>query len=228
MEIIYEDKNLLVINKLSGLIVHPKHPKDVGPSVAGWLLKKYPEIRNVGENLLRPGIVHRLDRETSGLLLIAKNNDSFFYLKNLFQERKIKKYYLALVWGRPKKESGLINAPLGKIGIRQTTRISGKKELKERAAATEYRTIKKFQDFTLLEVAPKTGRTHQIRIHLKFIGHPVAGDKIYGFAKNKLTAESPRLFLHAYKLEFTTPDGKSLVLETGLPEDLQNFISALK
>lgn len=228
MEIVYEDQNLIVINKPSGLIVHPVNSQDKSECVVSWLMGKYPEISSVGEDPSRPGIVHRLDKETSGLMLIAKNNDAFFYLKNLFQEHKIKKHYLALVYGKPKEPKGIIDAPLGKIGAKQTTQIIGTRTLKERNAITEYKTLQNFKDFTLLEVLPKTGRTHQIRVHLKSIGAPIAGDKLYSHKKKILAEEPPRLFLHAYKLQFTTPDQKSLILEVDLPEDLQNFVSELE
>lgn len=232
MEIVYEDQNLIVINKPSGLIVHPANPQDKSESVVSWLIEKYPDIRNVGESAywrtVRPGIVHRLDKETSGLMLIAKNNAALFYLKNLFQEHKIKKHYLALVCGKPKEPKGIIDAPLGKIGAKQTTQIIGTRTLKERNAITEYKTLRNFKDFTLLEVMPRTGRTHQIRVHLKSIGTPVAGDKLYGLKKKILAEEPPRLFLHAYKLQFTTPNQKSLILEADLPEDLQKFIYELE
>ncbi|KKS25416.1 MAG: hypothetical protein A2736_01045 [Candidatus Yanofskybacteria bacterium RIFCSPHIGHO2_01_FULL_41_27] len=230
--IVYEDQNLIVINKPSGLIVHPANPNDKSDSVVSWLMEKYPEISDVGESAswrtLRPGIVHRLDKETSGLMLIAKNNDAFFYLKNLFQEHKIKKHYLALVYGRPKEPRGIIDAPLGKIGAKQTIQIIGTRILKERNAITEYKTLQNFKEFTLLEVMPKTGRTHQIRVHLKSIGTPIAGDKLYSPKKKISHSEPPRLFLHAYKLELLTPDQKSLILEADLPEDLQKFVSELE
>jgi len=229
ISIVYEDNNLLVINKPSGLITHPKNAEDKQESVTGWLTEKYPEIKNVGEDPLRPGSVHRLDKDTSGLLLIAKNQDSFLYLKNLFQERKIKKFYLALVYGKPKEPKGIIDAPMGRIGMKRTTQVRGNKKLKDKKeAVTEYRTLKNFRDFTLLEVSPHTGRTHQIRVHLKSIGVPVVGDPIYGFKKPTLQPGPGRLFLHAYKLQFVSPDGKSLIFETDLPDDLQKFINELE
>src|SRR3989344_5315199 len=224
--IVYEDNNILIINKPSGLITHPKNTEDKQESVTGWLVEKYPEIKTVGEDPLRPGLVHRLDKDTSGLLVIAKNQDSFLYLKNLFQERKIQKFYLALVSGRPKESKGIIDAPMGRIGMKRTTQVRGNKKLKDKKeAVTEYDTIKNFRDFTLLEVSPHTGRTHQIRVHLKSIGNPVAGDPLYGHKSSK---EPSRLFLHAYKLQFVSPDGKALAIEAGLPKELQNFINALE
>ncbi len=228
ISIVYEDKNLLVINKPSGLITHPKNAEDKQESITGWLVKKYPEIATVGEDPLRPGLVHRLDKDTSGLLVIAKNQNSFFYLKSLFQDKKIKKFYLALVNGKPKEPKGIIDAPMGRIGMKRTTQLLGKKKLKdEKSAVTEYSTLRNFHDFTLLEVSPHTGRTHQIRVHLKSIGTPVAGDPLYGH-KNPNGPEQPeRLFLHAYKLQFVSPDGKALSIEADLPKELQNFLDDL-
>ena len=161
-------------------------------------------------------------------LLITKNQKAFLYYKNLFQTRNIKKQYLALVYGQLKNPSGIIDLPLGRIGMKRTTRMTGNKLKDRKEAETEYKTIKKFDDYSLLEVSPKTGRTHQIRVHLKSTGHPIVGDPIYGFTKRELPRGLNRLFLHAFRLEFSTPDDKRLVLEADLPEDLQNFISGLK
>lgn len=234
ISIVYEDKNLLVLNKPAGLITHQKNIEDKQPSVVDWVVKHFPELKNIGEPFIasgkevsRAGIVHRLDKDTSGLLLVAKNTESFFYLKNLFQTRKIKKYYLALVNGEPKNSKGVISAPLGRIGLKRTTKIIGNKLLDKKEAVTEYKIIKKFNDYSLLEVTPRTGRTHQIRVHLNSIGHPVAGDPIYGFRKSSPPPNLKRLFLHAYKLDFTTPDGKHLTIEADLPEDLQKVLEDL-
>ncbi len=227
-QVVYEDKNILVINKPSGLITHPKNAEDNQDSVTGWLVEKYPEIKTVGEDPLRPGLVHRLDKDTSGLLVIAKNQNSFVYLKSLFQDRKIKKYYLALVHGRPKEPKGIIDAPMGRIGMKRTTQVRGNKKLKDKKeAVTEYSTLKNFRDFTLLEVSPHTGRTHQIRVHLKSIGTPVAGDPLYGYKNITGPKQPERLFLHAYKIQFVSPDGKSLTIEIDLPKELQNFLDDL-
>lgn len=236
ISIVYEDTNILIINKPSGLITHPKNTEDKQESVTGWLVGRYPKIKSVGDpsigsgqENLRPGLVHRLDKDTSGLLVVAKNQNSFLYLKNLFQNRKIKKFYLALVCGRPKEPKGFIDAPLGRIGMKRTTQVRGNKKLKDKKeAVTEYRTLKKFSDFTFLEVMPHTGRTHQIRVHLKSIGTPIAGDSLYGSKNMTYPKELGRLFLHAYKLQFVSPDGKALIIEADLPKDLQKFINELE
>lgn len=234
-QIVYEDSNFLVINKPAGLITHQKNLEDKQPSIVDWVVTNYPKLKDVGEPFIasgspvsRAGIVHRLDKDTSGLMIIAKNDNAFFYFKNLFQTKKIKKHYLALVHGQLKEPRGIISSPLGRIGMKRTTKIIGKKLIDKKEAETEYQTVKKFSDFTLLELMPKTGRTHQLRVHLNSIGHPIAGDMVYGFKKLPAPGELKRLFLHAYKLEFPTPDSKSLVLEADLPEDLQKVLNSIK
>ncbi len=234
-QIIYEDSNFIVIDKPTGLITHQKNIDDIQPSIVDWVVKNYPEIKNIGEPFIasgtevpRAGIVHRLDKDTSGLMIIAKNNDAFFYFKDLFQTRKIKKHYLALVHGQLKELKGIISSPLGRIGMKRTTKITGKKLIDKKEAETEYQTIKKFTDFTLLELTPKTGRTHQLRVHLNSIGHPIAGDMVYGFKKLSPPPNLNRLFLHAYKLQFPAPDGKSIVLEADLPEELQKVLNMIE
>ncbi|OGM97675.1 MAG: hypothetical protein A2735_03685 [Candidatus Yanofskybacteria bacterium RIFCSPHIGHO2_01_FULL_41_21] len=231
---VYEDDNLLVINKPAGLIVHPKNASDIQESVVSWLIKEYPNIENVGEPFIasgtespRAGIVHRLDKDTSGLLVVAKNNETFYYLKSLFQTRKIQKHYYALVYGRPKEGHGIIDAPMGRIGLKRTIKLDGSKLIDGKSAITEYEIAKSFDKFTLLDVAPKTGRTHQIRVHLQSIGCPIVGDPIYGPKGWQKPAGLTRLFLHAYKLEFTTQDGKSLVLECELPLELKTILEDL-
>ena len=232
---VYEDDNILVVNKPYGLITHPKNATDTQSSLTDWVAANYPELKDVGEPFdasgapfPRHGIAHRLDKDTSGLIVIAKNQDSFDYLKNLFQTHTIQKHYYALVHGRPKENSGIINAPLGRIGMKRTTQIEGKKMIDSKESVTEYKTAKNFDKYTLLDVSPKTGRTHQIRVHLKSIGCPVAGDPVYTPKGWQKPEGLNRLFLHAYKLTLITPDSKSLTLETDLPDSLQNVINKLK
>ncbi len=251
IKIIYENKDFLIIDKPSGLLTHPKNLNDKSESVVSWLLKNRPSVKDVGDPStglagtstelgrtsspqagsgqanLRPGIVHRLDKETSGLLLIAKNQKSFEYLKGLFQKREIKKTYIALVYGQLKNKKGVIETPLGKLGTKQTTKIHGKYDLKEKSAVTEYRTLKEYAGYSLLEVEPKTGRTHQIRVHLKSIGHPVVCDPLYAGKKMVCPPELGRLFLHAQKLSLVSPAGESLTVETDLPPELDNFLKIL-
>jgi len=217
IKIIYEDDDVLAINKPAGLLVHGQS------SLVDWLVKKYPEIKNVGEDLTRPGIVHRLDKDTSGVLLIAKNQKSFEYLKTQFQQKKIKKKYLALVNGEIKNNSGIIDLPIGKSKKDFRKKKAGKDARgKIREAVTEYKVLKRFDKYTLVEVLPKTGRTHQIRVHFKAIGHPIVGDKLYGHQSNL-----NRQFLHANSLELTLLGGARIKLEADLPDDLKNFLNML-
>ena len=233
--IVYEDENILVVNKPYGIIVHPKNATDTQPSLTDWVASNYPELKNVGEPFdasgapfPRYGIAHRLDKDTSGLIVIAKSQDFFEYLKKLFQTHGIQKHYYALVHGKPKESSGIINAPLGRIGMKRTTQIESKKMIDSKESVTEYKVLKEFTGFTLLEVSPLTGRTHQIRVHLKSIGCPVAGDPVYTPRGWQKPEGLDRLFLHAYKLEFPAPDGKRLTIECDLPDSLQNVINTLK
>lgn len=229
IKMVFEDSDFLVINKPAGLLVHKKHPADTETTLVDWLIKKYPEIKNVGDDLeVRPGIVHRLDRETSGLMIVAKNQSSFSYFKKLFQDRKINKSYLALVRGHLKNKEGVVDAPMAKIGTRQTTRIHGKKDLEEKSAITEYKVIKEFTEFSLLEARPLTGRTNQIRVHLKSIGHPIVCDKIYAGRRAVCPPELGRLFLHAHKLRFVSPSGESLSLEADPAPELASFLEQLQ
>ncbi len=236
--VLYEDKDVLVINKPAGLLVHGIFNKTGQlhnePTLVDWLAEKYPETKEVGdkseEGLIkqqRGGIVHRLDRETSGAMVIARNQKAFEYLKKLFQGRAVKKTYLALVWGRIHEKSGVIDKPISiKDGTVRRTVFKGKMP---REAVTEYATLAHYMrgkdEFTLLRVMPKTGRTHQIRVHLSSIGHEVYGDKLYG--KHKDIFELGRQFLHAQHLEFKTPGGKKISIDASLPSELQSLLDLL-
>lgn len=238
-QIVYQCPDFLILNKPTGLLTHPQNLRDNSFSVAGWLVEKFPQAAKVGDDpALRPGIVHRLDKDTSGLMIVTLTQESFAYFKKQFQEHKIKKTYLALVYGKLKNERGVIDAPLGKIGAKQTTRIHGTRDLKERAAVTEYEVLKEFppapplaSGYTLLAVSPRTGRTHQIRVHLKSIGHPIVGDVLYGAQRGRadaaalggLPSQNGRMFLHAQKLAFTAPDGQALSFEVDPPPEFEEF-----
>ncbi len=227
--IIFEDKNFLAVNKPSGWLTHEVgHDKPgSGRELTRWLLVRHPELSKVGdEPKLRPGIVHRLDQDTSGVILIPKTQEYFLYLKSLFKERKIKKTYLALVYGALKVKKGIIEEPIGiKSGtIRRS--VGGGKMLKP--AATEYALEREIENakgekFSLVEVSPLTGRTHQIRVHLKHLGHPILGDRIYGRRKDM----TGRLMLHAAAIEFESSPGKKLRLETDPPADFEEVLKEL-
>ncbi len=231
IDIIYENNDFLAINKPAGWTVHrPRSTASVRPDdlfITDWLLERYPEIEGVGDDpVLRPGIVHRLDKNTSGVLLIAKNQPTFEYLKSLFQASQIQKTYLALIYGKLVGK-GIINKPIGiKSGtVKRSTNAQDMKMLKD--AVTEYRVLKVLQGgkYTLLEIHPKTGKTHQIRVHLASIGHPVVGDSLYGRKKEDMNLS--RQFLHAQSLEFTFKDGSRIKIEADLPYDLQEILQSL-
>lgn len=193
-------------------------------TLVDWLLENYPEVKKVGdEPNIRPGIVHRLDKDTSGIMAIALNQETFNYLKKLFQSRQIKKTYLALVWGVVPQKSGTINKPLGIKSGSVKRSVTARKMVKE--AVTDYKVIKRFDDFTMLEVTPRTGRTHQIRVHLASIGHPIVGDKLYG--RKIIPKNLTRQFLHAEAIEFTLPNGQRFKAAADLPQDLADFIKSL-
>ena len=228
IQIIYESDDFLAVNKPAGLLIHPTENSSE-KTLVDWLIQRYPEIKNVGDRPdIRPGIVHRLDRDTSGILIIARTQKFFSYFKRLLKTRQIEKIYLALVWVKILRK-GKINKSLGlKSGtIRRTTRGKNLKMIKE--AVTLYKPLKYFkknnEDFTLLELHPKTGRTHQLRVHIASIHHSIIGDKRYGRKRNPFNVN--RQFLHAKSAEFNTLKGERIRLEAPLAEDLQNILDSL-
>ena len=227
-KIIYEDKNFLALDKPAGLLVH-KTKISKEQTLVDWLLKYYPDVKNVGDDpVIRPGIVHRLDRNTSGVILVARNQKYFEYLKNLFQIGQIKKTYLALACGEIKPKIGIIKKPISlKANSVKRTVWKGKME---KEAITEYKVLNYFErngeKFSLAAVMPKTGRTHQIRIHLASIGHPIVGDNLYGQRINLFKLN--RLFLHAESLEFPVSEGRKIKIEAELPEELSNLLRNLE
>lgn len=245
-EIIYEDKNFLAVNKPAGLLVHQAKLKVKNekwkveseklkipePTLVEWLLKNRPQVKDVGdEPEFRPGIVHRLDKATSGVMIIPKTQEYFEYLKSLFQKRQIRKIYLAVVFGKLEPRTGMIKKPIGINSGTLKRSVYSKKMLKD--AVTRYRVQKYFEGpfpgkgsmgapgFSLLEVEPKTGRTHQIRVHLASLGHPIAGDALYG--SKKAGNFGQRLMLHALSLEFTDKSGLRIKMEAAAPEKFANF-----
>ncbi|MCX6813935.1 MAG: RluA family pseudouridine synthase [Candidatus Azambacteria bacterium] len=231
LNIVYEDKDIIVLNKQAGISVHPS-VNEPNKTLVNALIAKYPEIKNVGDDPIRPGIVHRLDKDTSGLLVVAKNQKTFEFLKKQWQDGRVIKKYLALVWGRPKEKGEIVSElmrSLKDFRKRMVVRPEKQKdkEIKGRIAITEYKVIKKFRDYSLIEVYPKTGRMHQIRVHMASLGHPLAGDKIYGKSKKKPEGLT-RQFLHAFYLKFSLPDGRSLAFEADLPKDLEAILTKLE
>jgi len=234
IKVIFEDEDFLVINKFSGLVVH-SDGRTEEKTLVDWILEKYPEIENVGEPLIlssgieikRPGIVHRLDRDTSGILVITKNQKSFLNLKEQFKERTTKKNYRAFVYGNVKNDEGIIDRPIGR-SKKDFRRWTAQRDIrgKERYSVTEYKVIKRGKETTLIDVCPKTGRTHQIRVHFKAINYPVVCDKLYA-PKRECLLGFERLALHAYSIEFNLMNGKRIKLKAEIPKDFREALRLL-
>lgn len=219
--VLYEDNDLVAIDKPAGMVVHAGAGIHSG-TLVNALLHRFGSLSGVAGEL-RPGIVHRLDRYTSGVLLVAKNDSAHRALAAQFSGRRIEKVYLALVQGRVDPETGRIERPIARDPVHRTRMTARLKS--GRAAWSEYRVIERFKDHTLLEVRIGTGRTHQIRVHLSSMGHPVAGDTLYGAR----AAGRSRYFLHAHRITFMRPsDGHAVTVTSPLPEDLQAWLEALK
>lgn len=226
--IIYETEDIVVLDKPSGLLTHPT-ARGEKETVVSWLRERYPEIVSVGEDATRPGIVHRLDKETSGLLVVAKTQEAYEELKRLFHDRKIQKHYFALVWGVPRLDQGTIEKEIAAHkGKRRTIEVWSQVEsAKTRPAITAWKLVEAFGDsMALLDVAPKTGRTHQIRVHMASIGHPLVCDPLYA-GKRECPAELGRLFLHAFSLHIPR---KGALLEVDIPlaPELEAFLASVR
>ena len=230
--VLFEHKDFCVINKPPGMLMHGlrSRPADHAKTVAGIMGKRYPEIMRVGDDpVLRPGIVHRLDRETSGVVVVARSQYFFEYFKRLLMRHEVEKQYRGIVIGRV-EGSGVINAPIGLIPgtTRRSVRGSRLKMVKE--AVTEYEAMRCFTTsfgvFTELRLRPRTGRTHQLRIHCASIHHPILGDALYGPKRPELAA--PRQMLHAESIEFSLEDGNRVRFEAELPADFQAVLEKLE
>lgn len=238
-EIIYEDNDVVAINKPAGLIVH-SDGRNIEPSVVDWVHDTYPDIGEVGEPWTSPqgeviprtGIVHRLDRTTSGVMIIAKHQDAFLYLKKQFQDRTVEKNYDALVYGYPKEDRGTIEAEIGrtKKKPRKWSAMRGKTG-NLRAAITDWEVTGRYVDddekIAHLSVSPQTGRTHQIRVHLKYIHHPIVCDHIYA-EKRPCLLGLERPALHARTLTIGIPNGEQKTFTAPLPEDFADALKQLK
>lgn len=260
ISILYEDKNVAVINKPAGISVHGDGRSDEY-TIADWVAVRYPEIKDVGEaarylgkEVARPGIVHRLDKETSGVLAIAKTQEVFEFLKKQFQRRTTQKKYRAFAYGAVEGQCGVIDKPIGRSvrDFRQWSAERGARGTK-REAITEYKVLKRGtvpagrasfrgspkegrmpdtkewarqEMFTYLELSPKTGRTHQLRVHLKSINHPIVCDKLYA-PKRPCALGFERLALHAFSIEFSLPDNSYVSVEAPLPDDFERAVTLL-
>ncbi len=236
IDILYEDDDCVVINKPAGLMVHPDG-RDKGPFLTDWVIKKYPKTVKVGEHartpegetLLRPGIVHRLDRETSGALIVAKTKEGHAHLKDQFKDRTMVKKYLAFVWGEMNEEFGTISRPIGRSSSdfrKWSAQRGARGEMRDaetywtKITSKQIGTESNKEKFSLIEVEPKTGRTHQIRVHMMAVNHPVVGDLLYA-PKRLMALGFKRTALHARSIEFNTIEGKRVKIEAPLPKDFE-------
>ena len=234
LEILYEDENVVVLNKPAGLIAHQsQHTRAC--TLADWVHIRFPEMSKVGEPirlqsgemLSKPGMVHRLDTETSGVLILARNSFSYQFLKTQFQERVVKKTYNAFVYGSLKKNEGLIDRPIGRSSsdFRLFSATRGARGTL-REAQTYWRVLERTHEYSYLEIQPKTGRTHQIRVHLKAINHPIVCDKRY--APKKVCALGfSRLALHARSISIILPSGEKRLFEAPLPPDFEHALKII-
>jgi 23S rRNA pseudouridine1911/1915/1917 synthase len=248
IEILYEDEDIVAVNKPAGLVVH-SDGKTVEPNLSDWVLEKYPQSKNIGEpartadgkEVPRPGIVHRLDRETSGVILIAKTEKGFDCLKKQFQTHEIKKTYEAFVFGEMKNSvdksgqkkteennRGVIDRPIGRSSSdfrKWSAQRGARGELRE--ALTEYEVKARGGGYSLVEAFPKTGRTHQIRVHFKAINYPLVADKLYAPGKEN-TLGFARLALHSHVIEFTNVAGQKISVVAPYPADFKKAISIIE
>jgi len=218
LTVLYSDDQIVVIDKPSGLVVHPGAGNREG-TLAGALLYRFPEISGLGP-AERPGIVHRLDKETSGVMVVARSPEAYASLQKQFKDRDVRKVYLGLAWGKMPAE-GRIDQPIGRH-IKHGQRMSVRTR-KPRAAETFYKVREEFKGMSFLEIRPVTGRTHQIRVHLAAAGHPLAGDSRYG--RRREQPKFPRLFLHAHRLSFIHPGtGARVEFASDMPDDLRSLL----
>ena len=224
LDIIFENEDLIVVDKPAGMVVHPAAGHASG-TLVNAVLGYEPDIEGIGGEE-RPGVVHRLDKATSGLILLAKNERAHRWLQDQFRLRQVEKTYLALVDGKPPTPSGRVEAYIGRDPSHRK-RMAIVPESRGREAISEYKTVESFRHHTLLEFHPLTGRTHQIRLHCAFLGCPIVGDEVYGRKKPSLDID--RHFLHAYRLKIVLPGEKQpRVFEAPLPEDLELVLVSLR
>lgn len=222
LDIIYEDEEIVVVNKPSGMVVHPACGHYTGTLVHALLAHCGSLSQAGGQN--RPGIVHRLDKETSGVILVAKTENAHYLLAEQFASRQVKKKYMAITRGRVVRQEGVIHLPIGRHSVnRKKMAVIAKGEGRSREAETRYRVLERFKQATYLELEPTTGRTHQIRVHLSSLGHPILGDAVYG--GNFPWLKIHRLMLHAASLIFSHPvTDRQMLFEAPLPEDIRDIL----
>jgi 23S rRNA pseudouridine1911/1915/1917 synthase len=224
LDIIFENDDLIVVNKPAGMVVHPAAGHASG-TLVNAVLGYDPDMEGIGGEE-RPGLVHRLDKETSGLIVLAKNERAHIWLQNQFRLRTVEKTYLALVDGKPPTPVGRVEASIGR-DPKQRKKMAVRSPGKGREAVSEYKTLETFKEHTLLEFHPLTGRTHQIRLHCAFLGCPIVGDSVYGRRNPSIKME--RHFLHAYRLKILLPNEKEpRTFEAELPVELKNALEEVK
>ena len=229
--VLYEDDDVLAVNKPAGLIVHGDG-RTTEPTLADWIIEHHPEVNGVGEPLVlkdgteipRPGIVHRIDRETSGVLIIAKIKESFDFLKQKFKDREMTKVYVAYIYGKPRESRGIIERAIrrSRTDFRKWTSYTGRGI--SRPATTNFRVLRNGVGVSYVELRPKTGRTHQLRVHMASIGHPIVGDGLYGQGREEMLGFH-RVALHAQSIEYINMEGKKIAVSAPLSAD---FIEAEK
>lgn len=222
LEVAYEDRDIIVVNKPKGMVVHPANGNPDGTLVNAIMNICKGSLSGIGGEI-RPGIVHRLDKDTSGLLIVAKNDLAHINMSTQIKNREVKKIYIALVKGNINENEATINMPIGR-STKDRKKMAVRKEGKE--AVTHFKVLKRYGDYTLLKIKIDTGRTHQIRVHMAEIGHPVVGDMVYSKGKNEFGVEGQ--MLHAISLDFKHPiTGKEMHLEADLPEYFKNVLNEL-
>lgn len=228
--IVHDTNDFCIVNKPSGLLVH-EAPGDKDTTLVDLVLKKFPAIKKIGEDPMRPGIVHRLDKEVSGLLVIAKTQNMFDHLKNQFKQRKVTKEYTALVHGTPQKHTDEITFNIDRsetVGHKMAAVPTSGSNDRGKHAVTAFEITEKLGNYTLLKIMPKTGRTHQIRVHLNAYGIPIVGDLTYRPKKLVAKIKMHRIFLHANHLEFDDLNGTRQSFDTLLPDELETILSQLR
>jgi 23S rRNA pseudouridine1911/1915/1917 synthase len=224
LDVIFENSDLAVINKPTGMVVHPAAGHDTGTLVHA-ALARFEDLEGIGGEI-RPGVVHRLDKDTSGLIVIAKNERAHRWLQEQFKSRHVEKIYLALVDGKPPTPTGRVEAAIARDPSHRK-KMAIVSDAKGRASVTEYRTLESFTNHTLIEAHPLTGRTHQIRLHMAFLKCPITGDKVYG--RSKPSIDLDRHFLHAARLKIILP-GETLprIFEAPLPKELVEVLNSIR
>lgn len=228
LSVVFENEDLLIVNKPAGLVVHPFEGFVGEPTLVDSLLERNPEVNDVGEDPARPGIVHRLDKDVSGLMVIAKTPSAFAQLKSQFQSRNVYKEYIALVYGRLPKDHDVIEMKIARSRARGRM-VARPISQEGKDAKTEYDVLKRFKNHTLVKIILHTGRTHQIRVHFLSINHPLVGDQLYKKIrmKNIRPMELHRIFLHSHKLRFKLMDQTQRTFVEPLPSELKSILHHL-